>query len=102
MLAISTEDLTVHTNLLAPLCLLYRIFQIEGEITGDSVLVHLGRVVDSVHLGIRLDKQEEVLLKEEPRPIHHAVLDYLRSKLLLSHSFEGECWIGRLDTRLLV
>ena len=37
----------------------------EGEVSGDSVLVHLGRVVGWVHLGIRLDKQEKVLLQEE-------------------------------------
>ena len=76
MLDIFTKYLCVHTNLLSPLCLLYRTRQIKGEVTGDSVLVYLGRVVGWVHLGIRLDKQEEVLLKEEPRPIHHAVLDF--------------------------
>ena len=92
MLDIFIKDLLVHTNLLVPQCLLYRVLQIEGEVSGDGVLVHLGRVVGWVHLGIRLDNQKGVLPKEEtatdtPRCSYH-----LRSGLLPSHPFEGECW----------
>ena len=59
MLDVFIEDLSVHTNVLAPLCLLFRVLQIEGEVSGDNVLVHLGRVVGWVHMGIRLDISKE-------------------------------------------
>ena len=56
MLNIFAEDLHIHTNLLAPLCLLYPLLHVEGMVSRDSVLLHLGRVLGSVHLGIRLEK----------------------------------------------
>ena len=73
-----------------------------GEVSGDSVQVHLGRVVGWVHLGIRLDRQKGVLPKEETATDTPRCSCHLRSGLHPSHPFEGEYWIGRLDTRFLV
>ena len=42
MLAIFTEDLLVHTNLLPLFVCCTRVLQIEGEVTGNSVLVTSG------------------------------------------------------------
>ena len=55
MLDIFIEDLPVHKTFFPLLCLLYRVLQIEGEVSSESVHVHLSRVVGWVHLGIILD-----------------------------------------------
>ena len=91
MLNIVVKDLPMHTNLLAPLCVMDGELLIEGEVSGDSVLVHLGRIAGWVHVGIKLGTQEGERLKEVPRPIHHPAPEYLRSGLLPSHPLEGEC-----------
>ena len=74
MLNIFVNGLAVHTTFFPISCLLYRVLQIEGEVSGDSVLVHLGRVVGWVHLWIRLDISKGGVTRSGNRDLYTTLL----------------------------
>ena len=102
MLAIFAKDLPVHTNLLAFLCLLYRVLQIEGEVTGDSVLVTYGSASGFGPSGDQIGQARGGVTQRGTATDTPRCSWLLRSGLLPSHPLEGGCWIGRLDIWLLV